>query len=177
MSTATLAPRASAVFGASRDFLRRPAGRSIFLLAAMRGKTVWDHAHAAMRLRLLIVDDNWQFLDAASELLEREGMEVVAVACTIGEALARVDDLRPDVILVDIDLGGESGFDLARRLADAAGAESHRVVLISTYAEEDLRELIEASPALGFLSKSELSGKAIHQLLGAVAERGGAAPS
>ncbi len=129
-----------------------------------------------MSLRLLIVDDNRQFLDAARDLLEREGMTVVAVASTSSEALERVDALRPDVTLVDIDLGEESGFDLARQLRHAAGADPPPVVLISTYAEQDLRDLIEASPAVGFLSKSDLSGRAIHQLLGAADEPGCANP-
>jgi CheY-like chemotaxis protein len=125
-----------------------------------------------MSLRLLIVDDNSQFLEAARDLLEREGITVVAVASSGGEALERVRALRPDVTLVDIDLGQESGFDLARQLTHAAGAARSPVVLISTYAEQDLRDLIEASPAVGFLSKLDLSGEAIHQLLGAADERG-----
>ncbi len=118
-----------------------------------------------MSLRLLIVDDNAQFLRAAQELLEQEGMTVVGIASTSAEALERVDALRPDVTLVDVDLGEESGFELARRLADARAGEPPPVVLISTYAEQDLRELIDASPTVGFLSKSQLSAAAIHHLL------------
>ncbi len=118
-----------------------------------------------MSLRLLIVDDNPQFLRAAQELLEQEGMTVVGVASTSAEALERVDALRPDVTLVDVDLGEESGFQLARRLADAGAGEPPPVVLISTYAEQDLRELIDSSPTVGFLSKSQLSAAAIHHLL------------
>jgi CheY-like chemotaxis protein len=119
-----------------------------------------------MNLRLLIVDDNPQFLDVARDLLEREGMTVVAVASTITDALDRVEVLRPDVTLVDIDLGEESGFELVRRLTEVTGAEPARVVLISSYAEQDLWELIDASPAVGFVSKSDLSGRAIHRRLG-----------
>ena len=70
-------------------------------------------------LRCLIVDDNASFLDAATNLLEREGLDVVGVASTSDEALRQAEELRPDVVLVDIMLGTESGFDLARRLADA----------------------------------------------------------
>jgi CheY-like chemotaxis protein len=125
-----------------------------------------------MPLRLLIVDDNSQFLEAARVLLEREGMTVVAVASTSHEAMERAHAVRPDVALVDVDLGEESGFDLARRLTNGAGAVQSPVVLISTYAEQDLRDLIEASPAVGFLSKSDLSGRAIHELLGTAGERG-----
>jgi CheY-like chemotaxis protein len=119
-----------------------------------------------MPLRLLIVDDNAHFREAASGLLEQEGIAVVAVASTSAEALERVAELRPDAALVDVDLGEESGFDLAIRLADASSGDGFRVVLISTYAEHDLRDLVEASPAVGFLSKANLSGPAIRRLLG-----------
>ena len=62
-----------------------------------------------MPLRCLLVDDNEAFLEAASLLLEREGVTVVGVASTIAEALRQARVLRPDVILVDIGLGNESG--------------------------------------------------------------------
>ncbi len=120
-----------------------------------------------MPLRLLIVDDNPHFLQAARDLLEREGMSVVGVASTSSEALERIEELRPDVTLVDVDLGEESGFELAQRLVKACDGAPPPVLLISTYAEEDLRDLIETSPTVGFLSKSELSGTAIRRLLGA----------
>jgi CheY-like chemotaxis protein len=118
-----------------------------------------------MALRSLIVDDNSHFLQAARDLLEREGIEVVAVASTSDEAVDLTGKLQPDVALVDIDLGAESGFTLARRLADDPGAGASRVILISTYAERDFAELIVQSPAVGFLSKSDLSASAIHELL------------
>jgi two-component system, NarL family, nitrate/nitrite response regulator NarL len=116
-----------------------------------------------MALRLLIVDDSDHFLAAAQGLLEREGLDVVAIASTSAEAVESARELRPDVTLVDIDLGNESGFDLARELTEAA--DPARVVLISAYPEADLRDLIDASPAVGFLSKSRLSARAIHDLL------------
>ena len=116
-----------------------------------------------MALRLLIVDDNDHFLAAAQSLLEREGLDVVALASTSAEAVRSARELRPDVTLVDIDLGDESGFDLVRELTESA--DSARVVLISAYPETDLQDLIDASPAVGFLSKSRLSARAIHDLL------------
>ena len=66
-------------------------------------------------LRVLIVDDNAHFLDAAHDLLDREGMTVVGVASTSVDALRLTEELRPDIILVDIDLGEASGFDLAAK--------------------------------------------------------------
>jgi CheY-like chemotaxis protein len=72
-------------------------------------------------LHCLIVDDNRRFLDAARSLLESQGMAVVGVASTGVDALTQIERLRPDVALLDIDLGGESGFDLARRLDRDAG--------------------------------------------------------
>jgi DNA-binding NarL/FixJ family response regulator len=116
-------------------------------------------------LRCLIVDDSPRFLAAARGLLERQGLTIVGVASTSAEALERVQELRPDVTLVDIDLGGESGLELARRLHHQAGPAPARVILVSTHAEEDYAELIAASPAVGFLSKSTLSAGAIHDLL------------
>lgn len=117
-----------------------------------------------MPLRCLLVDDNEAFLETASLLLEREGVTVAGVASTIAQALGQARALRPDLILVDIGLGDESGFDLARLLArDGLSAD---VILISTGAETDYAEMIDDSPAAGFLAKSELSARAISQILG-----------
>jgi DNA-binding NarL/FixJ family response regulator len=116
-------------------------------------------------LRCLIVDDSPRFLDAARGLLEREGVTVVGVASTGAEALRRAEELRPDVTLVDIDLGGHSGFELARRLHGEASRAPSRVILISTHAEVDYADLIAASPAVGFLPKAALSASAIRDLL------------
>jgi CheY-like chemotaxis protein len=121
-------------------------------------------------LRSLIVDDSAHFLTAARELLEREGITVVGVASTSDEAVRLARDLRPDVALVDIDLGEESGFDLARRLS-TADDELTRVVLISAYPESDFADLIAKSPAVGFLAKPQLSARSIRGILGADEDR------
>ena len=114
-------------------------------------------------LRCLIVDDSPHFLHAARGLLERQGVTVVGVASNSADALRQAEELRPDVTLLDIDLGGESGLELARRLHGQAGHAP--VILISTHAEQDYAELIAASPAVGFLSKTALSAAAIRDLL------------
>jgi DNA-binding NarL/FixJ family response regulator len=118
-----------------------------------------------MKLRCLIVDDNAYFLEAARVLLERQGIIVAGVASTGVDALRLAEELQPDVTLVDIDLGGESGFDLATRLTEGTGVRS-AVILISTYPKKDFAGLIVASPAIGFLSKSDITAAAIHDLLG-----------
>jgi DNA-binding NarL/FixJ family response regulator len=118
-----------------------------------------------MALRSLIVDDNPHFLAAARGLLEREGIAVVGVASSCAEAVQLAGKLRPDVALVDIDLGEESGFDVARRLAGAGGPELSPMVLISAYPEGDFADMIAASPAVGFLSKSDVSAGNIHEVL------------
>ena len=118
-----------------------------------------------MPLRCLIVDDSPRFLDAARGLLERQGVTVVGGASSSAEALQRAMELRPDVILIDIDLGGESGFELARQILRKAGQPRSAVILISTHCEQDYAELIAASPVLGFLPKAALSAAAIEELL------------
>ena len=118
-----------------------------------------------MSIRCLLVDDSDAFLKAASDLLQREGVTVVGVASNSAEALRQARALRPDVILVDIGLGDESGFDLARLLAQDGQAGGADVILISARAETDYAELVAESPAAGFLVKSELSAQAISRIL------------
>lgn len=122
-----------------------------------------------MAARCLIVDDSATFLVAARALLEGEGITVVGVATTGAEALARTVELRPDVVLIDIGLGSESGFTLAQRIAEWAGgrpaAEVPLLVMISARAGEDFADLVAASPAVGFLGKADLSARAVHDLI------------
>jgi DNA-binding NarL/FixJ family response regulator len=115
-------------------------------------------------IRCLIVDDNESFLAAARVLLEREGLAVAGVASTGAEALRQAEALRPDVVLVDIYLGEESGLDLAPRLVEDLKGEAD-VVLISTRAYEDVADLIPGSRAAGFLAKAELSASAIRKIV------------
>jgi len=116
-----------------------------------------------MTLRAMIVDDNVEFLGAACGLLERQGLTVVGVASNSAEALRCVEKCNPDVVLVDVDLGDESGFDVAGRLSPPVGRTP--VVLISAYLEQDLEDLIADSAAIGFVSKSSLTASAIVELV------------
>jgi CheY-like chemotaxis protein len=116
-------------------------------------------------VRCLLVDDSERFLEAASKLLAVQGLAVAGVASTSAEALARVRELEPDVTIVDVDLNGESGFDLAWKLAAASGPAPTRTILTSTRSEADVAELVAVTPVLGFTSKSELSADAVCDFL------------
>ena len=98
-------------------------------------------------------------------MLERDGVTVAGVAGSSAEAVQRVRAMRPDVVLIDIRLGQESGFDAVRQLA--AGGQSAALIMISTYAGADYADLIAESPAAGFLPKAELSAAAVRRILGA----------
>ncbi|MFE7417644.1 LytR/AlgR family response regulator transcription factor [Rhodococcus sp. NPDC057529] len=114
------------------------------------------------RPRCLIVDDSPCFLDSARRLLEQQGIPVVGTVTNTADAVRTAAELQPDVVLVDVELGAESGFDLAWRLDESCAAA---VILTSTHAEQDLADLISASPAVGFVSKTELSSDAVRDLL------------
>jgi DNA-binding NarL/FixJ family response regulator len=116
-------------------------------------------------VRCLIVDDSADFRAAATDMLARAGIEVVGVARSAAEALTRYSDLRPDVTLVDVELNGESGFDVVEQL-HRADTPAPSTILISTHSEQDYVEMIAASPALGFLAKFALSPSAIRDMVG-----------
>jgi len=130
-------------------------------------------ASNARTLRCLIIDDSPQFLDAARRLLEQEGITVVGVGTTSDDAVRLAGQLRPDVTLVDIDLGKEDGLAAIRRLAGLESQPAGKLIVISTHAEDEFADLIEASPAIGFVSKRALSAQAIHALIDADRERHG----
>ena len=117
-----------------------------------------------MKLRCVIVDDDASFLKAAQAFLESDGVMVAGVASTCAEAVQRVEALQPDVVLIDIRLGEELGFDAAHQLA--ASGQAAPVIMISTHPGEDYDDLIADSPVTGFLPKTELSAAAIRRILG-----------
>jgi CheY-like chemotaxis protein len=122
-----------------------------------------------MALRCLLVDDDAHFLESARVLLQQEGMQV-HTASSGAEAAQRVGELRPDVVLLDIRLGEESGFTVARELhavwpTEEPSEDALKIILISTYSEADYGRLIEASPVFGFIAKSSLSTRAIRELI------------
>jgi CheY-like chemotaxis protein len=122
-------------------------------------------------LTCLIVDDNREFFEAAKQLLADDGITVVGFAATLERAVDEAIALRPDVVLVDVDLGTQSGFDVAQRLATLPDG-GPPVVLISAQSGTELAEILEARGARGFVSKTDLSGDAIRTILARRDSRG-----
>ena len=125
---------------------------------------------------VLVVDDNRSVAEAARLLLERQGERVVGLACTSAEAVALVAELRPDVVLVDLALGDESGFDVARLLAAECGSAAPAIILMSARSPADVTELMATSPTAGFLPKADLSADAIRRIVVNGRISGGAPP-
>jgi DNA-binding NarL/FixJ family response regulator len=114
---------------------------------------------------VLIVDDHPSFRATARALLETEGLEVVGEAEDGLSALSEAARLRPQVVLLDVQLPDIDGFEVASRLtADGDGAP--RVILVSSHDARDFGRLVARSGAVGFIPKAELSGAAIAELIG-----------
>jgi two-component system nitrate/nitrite response regulator NarL len=131
--------------------------------------TVVSATLSRVALRCLIVDDNEAFLASASRLLSAQGLDIVGQASSGAEALRLAQLLQPDVALVDVQLGGEDGLELTRRLA--ANAHATPVILISSHSKDELGELVADSLAVGFVHKSGLGADAIAKLLDQRASR------
>lgn len=112
---------------------------------------------------VLIVDDHPSFRASARAILEAEGFDVVGEAEDGASALEAVQSLRPDVILLDVQLRDTSGFELCEYLC--GDGPRPRVVLVSSRDASDYGGLVETSQARGFISKGDLSGEAIRELL------------
>ena len=116
-------------------------------------------------MSLLIVDDLPEFRSFARELLSADGFEVAGEAEDGESAVAAAETLHPDVVLLDVQLPGIDGFEVARRLA--ALANPPRVVLTSSRQARDYGSKLAGSPVLGFIPKQDLSGEALHALVDA----------
>jgi two-component system response regulator EvgA len=105
---------------------------------------------------MLIVDDHEVFRSTARLLLEAEGFVVVGEAGDGASALEVADRLRPDVVVLDVQLPDMTGFEVSSQLL--TGRLTGRVVLVSSRNASEYGELIAQSGAVGFISKDELSG-------------------
>jgi DNA-binding NarL/FixJ family response regulator len=116
-----------------------------------------------VRPTVLIVDDHEAFRVSVSALLEAEGFTVLGEAADGATAIVDSERLRPDVVLLDIQLPDLDGFTVAERLAEAN--EPPAVVLISSREAEAYGPRLEAAPTQGFIPKRELSGAALAALI------------
>ena len=114
-------------------------------------------------MSVLIVDDHETFRRTARAVLEAEGFDVVGEASSGEEALQAAAELRPTLVLLDVQLPGIDGFEVATRLT--AQDDAPIVVLFSSRAATEYGSLIEESGARGFLAKDELSGANLTALL------------
>jgi CheY-like chemotaxis protein len=117
-----------------------------------------------MRPTVVIVDDHAEFRASASALLDAEGFVVIGAAADGDEAIAAVERLRPQVVLLDIQLPDMDGFAVAERLA--ARPDPPRIVLISSREAATYGPRLEAAAAQGFIPKRELSGSALAAVVG-----------
>ncbi len=118
-----------------------------------------------MEQTVLIVDDHAGFRASARAVLERGGFSVVGEAASGEEAVALARELRPLLVLLDVQLPDVDGFEVAERLG--AVEEPPEVILTSTRDSADYGSLIASAPARGFLGKSELSADRVRALLAA----------
>ena len=118
---------------------------------------------SGMRETVVIVDDNDAFRARARRLLDAEGFEVIGEARDGGDGLALVRELRPDLALLDVQLPDTDGFALAERLREDRGVTA--VVIISTREAADYASSVTRCGALGFISKSELCGAALQEIV------------
>jgi len=117
-----------------------------------------------MALTVLIVDDHPSFRATARMLLEAEGYSVVGQAADGRSALAETARLRPDVVLLDVNLPDLDGFEVAQRLS--ANGSASAIVMVSSRDGADFGALVARSGARGFIAKSDLSGAALRAVLG-----------
>jgi DNA-binding NarL/FixJ family response regulator len=121
---------------------------------------VCDHENVTT---VLIVDDHPSFRATARALLVAEGFDVVGEASDGRGAIAAAEELHPDVVLLDVQLPDQTGFEVASTLTGDGVCVS--VVLVSSRDGSDYGPLVEESGALGFVPKAELSGARIAALI------------
>ncbi len=123
---------------------------------------LWGCHHRTV-LRVVIVDDHAGFRATAHQLLESEGFDVVGEAADGAQALELVSRLRPDVVLIDVQLPDMDGFEIAARLS--ANGHLPGIVVTSSRDAAEFGGLVERSGARGFIPKAELSGRRLTALL------------
>ena len=107
-----------------------------------------------MTVRVLIVDDQEPFRMAARMVVEiTDGFEVVGEAETGEDSVRMAEELRPDLVLMDVNLPGINGLDATRQIL-AEGGASVVVLLLSTYEEEEYAPRAAECGAAAYIPKS-----------------------
>ncbi len=142
---------------------RRPTGRAarpeVCPLAGLPASTHDD----LMPVRVLVVDDHALFRGTVRRLLTDAGFAVVGEAADGASGITAYDSLRPELVLLDVQLPDLDGFQVARELARRPAPPA--VVLVSGRDASDYGGLVESSSAIGFLAKADLTGVRLHELL------------
>jgi DNA-binding NarL/FixJ family response regulator len=113
--------------------------------------------------RVLIVDDHASFRSIAREVLMADGFLVVGEAADGAEAIRACGELRPDLVLLDVQLPDIDGFSVAAVLTGQT--DRRTVVLVSSRSRTDYGSRVEDCGARGYIAKAELSGDAVRRLL------------
>jgi DNA-binding NarL/FixJ family response regulator len=132
-------------------------------LAALRHESFVCHDSLCMERTVLIVDDHPSFRMSARAVLEADGFEIVGEAEDGATALAANRALRPDVVLLDVQLPDANGWDLCQFLCEIQPRPA--IVLVSSRDASDFDGLVELGPARGFIAKADLSGDALRAAL------------
>jgi DNA-binding NarL/FixJ family response regulator len=145
---------------ASRDIA---ACTSLLLWLATMRPLLARATITTMRTTVLIVDDHEDFRRSAALLLAAEGFDVVGDVADGSAALDAVVRLRPDVVLLDVQLPELDGFAVAKQLA--ATPEPPDVVLVSSRDAAAYGRRLESASVRGFIAKRDLSGAALSALV------------
>ena len=138
--------------------------------AAMRGRTARVCAMSPLRSALiphgiLLVDDQPEFLQIAQVLLAaRPDVTVIGTASNGEEAIGLVRALAPDVVVLDVQMPGMSGFETARRMV--ACSPGLRIVMVSSVGEPGYEAFARSAGAEVFLTKKEFLRDGLESLLG-----------
>ncbi len=105
-------------------------------------------------ISVMIVDDHAQLRETLRDRLDAEsGMEVVGTVSNAGDAIERAQDLRPDVVLMDIDMPGQSSFEAAKALKRSTPSTS--IIFLSAFFHDRYIESALAAQASGYVTKDE----------------------
>ncbi len=114
--------------------------------------------------RVLIVDDHASFRASARAILEEDGFDVVGEAATGAEAIAAVDGIAPEIVILDVQLPDLSGFDVCAACLTGSPADP-AIVLVSSRDVDEYGSLVAQSGARGFVAKADLTADAVVALL------------